>query len=282
MPAVKNGPERGPRAVLQVSLVPRVDFRSSSMQHRTLWAFVSFLALAVAAACGGSDAPADAPAEPAAPAFDPATAGSVTGSIMFEGEAPAAETIRMNSDPVCVKAATDTETDYYVVGEGGGLGNVFVYVKSELPGSFPPASDTVSPRPAGLPLHAARLRRAGGADAADRQQRSDAAQHPRDPREQPRVQHRAADPGDDVRPDVRQRRDHGPLQVRRARLDERLRRRARSSVLHGDGKRRLVRHQRSPAGDAHHRGVARGARHAGDGGHGSRRAGRPKRRSPSR
>ena len=115
------------------------------MQHRTLWAFVSFLALAVAAACGGGSEPAGsaAPAEPAAPAFDPATAGNVTGSIMFEGEAPAAEMIRMNSDPVCLKQATDTETDYYVVGEGGGLGNVFVYVKEGLQGSFPPASDTV-------------------------------------------------------------------------------------------------------------------------------------------
>ena len=114
------------------------------MQHRTLWAFASILILAVAAACGGgSEAPAEAPAEPAAPAFDPATAGNVTGSIMLEGEPPAAETIRMNSDPVCVKQATDSETNYYVVGEGGGLGNVFVYVKEGLQGSFPPASDTV-------------------------------------------------------------------------------------------------------------------------------------------
>ena len=113
------------------------------MQHRTLWAFASILVLAAAAACGGSEAPAEAPAEPAAPAFDPATAGNVAGSIMLEGEAPAAETIRMNSDPVCLKEATDTETDYYVVGDGGGLGNVFVYVKSGLQGSFPPASDTV-------------------------------------------------------------------------------------------------------------------------------------------
>ena len=114
------------------------------MQHRTLWTFASILILAAAAACGGgSDAPAEAPAEPAAPAFDPATAGNVTGSIMLEGEPPAAEMIRMNSDPVCVKQATDNETNYYVVGEGGGLGNVFVYVKEGLQGDFPPASDTV-------------------------------------------------------------------------------------------------------------------------------------------
>ena len=74
---------------------------------------------------------------------DRATAGNVTGSIMLEGEPPAAEMIRMNSDPVCVKQATDNETNYYVVGEGGGLGNVFVYVKEGLQVDFPPASDTV-------------------------------------------------------------------------------------------------------------------------------------------
>ena len=113
------------------------------MQHRPLWAFVSILALSVAVACGGgSDAPAES-AAPAAPAFDPATAGNITGSIMLEGTPPAAETIRMNSDPVCTKEATDTETRYYVVGGNGGLGNVFVYVKEGLTGSFPAASDTV-------------------------------------------------------------------------------------------------------------------------------------------
>ena len=114
------------------------------MQHRPLWAFVSILALSAAVACGGggSDAPAES-AAPAAPAFDPATAGNITGSIMLEGTPPAAETIRMNSDPVCSKEATNTETNYYVVGGSGGLGNVFVYVKEGLTGSFPAASDTV-------------------------------------------------------------------------------------------------------------------------------------------
>ena len=114
------------------------------MQHRPLWAVVSILALSAAVACGGggSDAPAES-AAPAAPAFDPATAGNITGSIMLEGTPPAAETIRMNSDPVCSKEATNTETNYYVVGGSGGLGNVFVYVKEGLTGSFPAASDTV-------------------------------------------------------------------------------------------------------------------------------------------
>ena len=114
------------------------------MQQRPLWVFVSILVLSAAVACGGegSDAPAES-AAPAPPPFDPATAGNITGSVMLEGTPPAAETIRMNSDPVCAKEATNTETNYYVVGGNGGLGNVFVYVKEGLSGSFPVSSDPI-------------------------------------------------------------------------------------------------------------------------------------------
>jgi len=119
------------------------------MQHRTLWAFASALTLVAAVACGGggeTDAPAGMPetAAPTAAPIDPASAGNVAGTIMLEGTPPAAETIRMNADPVCVTEAQDTETEYYVVGGSGGLGNVFVYVKEGLEGrTFPPASGTI-------------------------------------------------------------------------------------------------------------------------------------------
>ena len=115
------------------------------MQHRTMWTFVSLIILTAAACGGGSDAPAE-PAAAAPPAFDPATAGSVMGAITLEGTPPAAETIRMNSDPACAELATDTETEteYYVVGGSGGLGNVFVYVKEGLEGrNFPAVTDPV-------------------------------------------------------------------------------------------------------------------------------------------
>jgi plastocyanin len=111
------------------------------MPYRTLWAFVSVIILA-AGACGGGE---DAPAAPAAPAFDPATAGAVMGMISVEGMPPEPEQIRMNSDPACAELATETETEteYYVVGDGGSLGNVFVYVKEGLTGTFPAASGSV-------------------------------------------------------------------------------------------------------------------------------------------
>ena len=118
------------------------------MQHRTMWMFVSALVLATAAACGGgSEAPASsAPAAAPPAAIDPATAGNITGAIILEGTPPEAERIRMNSDPKCAnEAGDDTQTEYYVVGESGGLANVFVYVKEGLEGrSFPPATGTVT------------------------------------------------------------------------------------------------------------------------------------------
>jgi len=109
-----------------------------------MWAFASALVLVIAVACGGggSEAPT---AAPAAPAFDPSTAGNVMGTITLEGMAPAAEQIRMNSDPACVAEAGDSApTEYYVVGASGGLGNVFVYVKEGLEGqTFPAASGSI-------------------------------------------------------------------------------------------------------------------------------------------
>ena len=115
------------------------------MQHRTLWAFVSVIIL-TATACGGggSEAPAESAAAPPA-AIDPATAGTVMGMITLEGTPPDPENIRMNSDPACVTAATDTQTHYYSAGAAGGLGNVFIYVKEGLGGrTFPTASAVVT------------------------------------------------------------------------------------------------------------------------------------------
>ena len=100
-------------------------------------------------ACGGGEQPAQAPAtqEPAAaPAttVDPASAATVAGKITLEGAAPANAPIRMNADPACVKANQGkTPAQETFVAEGGGLGNVFVYVQSGLNGSFPASSTPV-------------------------------------------------------------------------------------------------------------------------------------------
>ncbi len=93
------------------------------------------LAVSVAA-CGGGGSEAPTTAAPAAnpggQRVDPATAGTLTGTIAFEGEAPANEPIRMNADPVCVtENKTPQFQETYMV-QDGKLANVFVYVKDGL------------------------------------------------------------------------------------------------------------------------------------------------------
>ena len=111
--------------------------------HPRLLAVPLMLTLGVAA-CGGSQpapAPGSEPAATTAPAttVDPATAATVAGKVTLEGTPPANAPIRMNADPACVaanKGQTPTQ-ETFVVGEGGALGNVFVYVQSGLSGYVP-------------------------------------------------------------------------------------------------------------------------------------------------
>jgi plastocyanin len=105
----------------------------------------------LAAACGGGgggEPAGTAETKPAAaetaPAFDPTKAGSIAGKVTLEGAAPAAEPIQMAADPNCARLhATPVTTEFVVVGEGGGLANGFVYLKSGVQSSFPPPSDPV-------------------------------------------------------------------------------------------------------------------------------------------
>jgi plastocyanin len=91
-------------------------------------------------ACGGGTedkAPAattSAPAaEPAAAPVDEATAATVTGKVVLEGAPGRNDPIRMNADPVCVRENKGPQTqETFTVGDGGALGNVFVYVKDGL------------------------------------------------------------------------------------------------------------------------------------------------------
>jgi len=120
--------------------------------HPRLLTLSLMLSLGVTA-CGGGSQPASTPASepaatpsaPAASAVDPATAATVAGKISVEGALPANQPIRMNADPACVQAnAGKATTQETYVGEGGGLGNVFVYVQSGLTGTFPTPSTPVT------------------------------------------------------------------------------------------------------------------------------------------
>ena len=107
------------------------------MRVRTLWIGVLGVALAASlAACGGKKDDLDSDAGSAGgPKVDAATAGNIEGVVSFEGTAPTNQPIKMNADPVCVKANTTPQTqETYAVADGK-LANVFVYVKDGL-GSF--------------------------------------------------------------------------------------------------------------------------------------------------
>ena len=106
------------------------------------WRLGCVLALAamLAAGCGGGtteSGPESGPASGGPPPavanpVNPETAGSVTGRIVFEGAPPARTPIKMSSDPNCQPDATTAMTEAVIVGDGGGLQNVFVHVKDGL------------------------------------------------------------------------------------------------------------------------------------------------------
>jgi plastocyanin len=93
-----------------------------------------------APASSGASGPAGAPA-----GIDPATAGNVTGKVTFEGTPPAPQPIKLSSDPYCQTANPGGLTvETQVVGPGGSVGNVFVYVKDGLGNqTFPAPSEPV-------------------------------------------------------------------------------------------------------------------------------------------
>jgi len=72
----------------------------------------------------------------------PSFAGSITGTVKYDGPVPASmlRPLRMDADPVCAKKHKDPVLpEGLVLGEGKTLGNAFVYIKSGLPDKEYPA-----------------------------------------------------------------------------------------------------------------------------------------------
>ena len=107
-------------------------------------------ALVVVAGCGGGDgggsgASGGGDSAPAASPVDPATVGHASGVVSFTGTAPAMAAIDMSTEAICAAKHSSTPTqETVVVGDGGGLANVFVYVKEGIESlDFPTATDAV-------------------------------------------------------------------------------------------------------------------------------------------
>jgi plastocyanin len=96
------------------------------------------LMLLVMAGCGGGDGGGSSSSGGGGGAamenpVDAATAGNITGSIMFEGDAPSMDAIDMSAESVCAAKHSSTPMVQEVVVNGNGtLANVFVYVKEGL------------------------------------------------------------------------------------------------------------------------------------------------------
>ena len=86
---------------------------------------------------------ASAAAQPAAAAA-PADAATITGTVKFQGTAPAMPTIQMAADPYCLQqhANAPVKDEEVVVDASGDLANVFVYVKN-VAGNYPAPSTPV-------------------------------------------------------------------------------------------------------------------------------------------
>lgn len=68
--------------------------------------------------------------------------GKITGKVALSGAAPAAAKLKMDADPVCAAAHPDgAAAEDVVVGSGGGVQNVFVYLKEGVKGTFPAKTD---------------------------------------------------------------------------------------------------------------------------------------------
>jgi plastocyanin len=119
------------------------------------WLNTRFAALAMAAltvsGCGGGEGGAggeagggDGGAAVENP-VDPATAGNVAVQVTFAGTAPTMAAIDMSAESTCAAKHTSTPMQQaFVAGSGGGLANVFVYVREGLEGlQFPTPSQAV-------------------------------------------------------------------------------------------------------------------------------------------
>lgn len=85
------------------------------------------------AAASSTGAPAATPAAAPAAVADAAT---ITGTVKFAGAAPAMPNIQMNADPYCQSQhTTPAKDEEVVVGAGGELANVLVYVKNAPAGA---------------------------------------------------------------------------------------------------------------------------------------------------
>src|SRR5262245_45755668 len=84
-------------------------------------------------ACGGAK-PEQKPAAAQGKKVDSATAGSISGSVKFEGTLPDAEALRLSKD--CAAGPGPNPQNEAVLVKDGALENVFVYLRDGLDAAY--------------------------------------------------------------------------------------------------------------------------------------------------
>ena len=75
----------------------------------------------------------------------PAVAGSVTGTVKYEGRVPNLPSIKMDADPGCAKKhSTAPKNEMLVLGSDNTMGNVLVRVRSGATGDYSAPKDAVA------------------------------------------------------------------------------------------------------------------------------------------
>ncbi len=91
---------------------------------------------ALLAGCGEKKAEPPSGPPPDAKRVDASKAGNIAGRVTLDGPVPGNAQITMSADPVCIRENKDGASFESFVVEGGGLDNVFVYVKDGLSGYY--------------------------------------------------------------------------------------------------------------------------------------------------
>jgi hypothetical protein len=110
-------------------------------------AVVSALLICILSACNKPQGKTESPAAQEIARVDPATAGSISGTVRFQGRAPAPQKIDMSQDAACGMQAGGSHSNLsegYEV-QSGHIANVLVYVKEGAPaGKFIPPTEMVT------------------------------------------------------------------------------------------------------------------------------------------
>ena len=113
------------------------------MLTQSAWLATVLVIAAIAAGCGGESAEKNEANRPLLK-FDPATAGTISGTVIFQGTPPPPTPADMGADEAChTNHVDDPQLTQDVVVNNGKLANAFIYISDGVSGQYQPPADSV-------------------------------------------------------------------------------------------------------------------------------------------